>query len=142
MKNYLHKIIMVTCVIILSVSFKIKAQTCEWRLANPTFSSVDPDGAGPATGSVTFTLQIHTTGATINNINVVATGWSYQSSAAMIPTTPGCATSNQSCKCYNVCRFCRFFTYNKVNQCADLFFKQPVDKPLTEQQRDRLMVLA
>ena len=117
MKNNLHKIIMLTCVIILSLSFKIKAQVCEWRLVNPKYSIIDPDGAGPAKGSVKFTLQIHTTSGTINNINAIATGWSYQSGAAMIPTTPGCATVSNPA---NVTVSASFtgFTYNTVNQCA------------------------
>lgn len=68
------------------------AQVCEWRLANMNFINVDPDGAGPATGSVNFTLQIRTTSGTISNVNAISTGFSYQSALAMIPTTPGCAT--------------------------------------------------
>ena len=56
------------------------------------FINVDPDGAGPATGSVNFTLQIRTTSGTISNVNAISTGFSYQSALAMIPTTPGCAT--------------------------------------------------
>ncbi len=119
MTNYLHKIIKVTCVLILFVSFKIKAQTFEWRVANPTYSSVDPDAAGPATGSVTFTLQIHTTSGTVNNINELATGWSYQSGAAMIPTSPGCVVGSNPA---NVTISAPFtagaFTYTTVNECA------------------------
>ena len=119
MKNYLHKFIAVTCFLILAVSFKMKAQTFEWRLANPIYSSVDPDGAGPATGSVTFTLQIHTTGATINNINVLATGWSYQSGAAMIPTSPGCAiVSNPANVTVSAAFTGGSFNYTTVNQCT------------------------
>jgi len=67
------------------------AQVCEWRLANMNFINVDPDGAGPATGEVNFTLQIRTTSGTINNVNAISTGYSYQSAFAMIPTSPGCA---------------------------------------------------
>ena len=84
MQNCLHKIILVTIIIVFSVSVKINAQTCEWRLANPTFSAVDPDGAGPATGSVTFTLQIHTTSGSIPNVTGISTGWSWQSSNANV----------------------------------------------------------
>jgi len=119
MKHYLPKFIIFLFLLILLASTTTNAQTCEWRLANPTYSNVDPDGAGPATGSVTFTLQIHTTGATINNINVLSTGWSYQSSAVMIPTSPGCSiVSNPA----NVTVSSEFvsggFAYTVVNQCA------------------------
>jgi len=119
MTKSLHKFIIVTLVIILYVPLKINAQTVEWRLANPTYSNVDPDGAGPATGSVTFTLQIHTTGATINNVNVLATGWSYQSGAAMIPTSPGCAiVSNPANVTVSAAFLTGGFAYTTVNQCA------------------------
>ncbi|KAA9037215.1 T9SS type A sorting domain-containing protein [Ginsengibacter hankyongi] len=119
MEKYLHKIIILSFVIFLSASLTTNAQTFEWRLSNPTYSSVDPDGAGPATGSVTFTLQIHTTGATVNNINVLATGWSYQSSAAMIPTTPGCSVvSNPANVTVSAAFVAGGFAYTTVNQCA------------------------
>ena len=119
MENCLHKFIIVPVVIGLFAPLKINAQTCEWRLANPTYSNVDPDGAGPAKGSVTFTLQIHTTGATINNINILATGWSYQSDAAMIPTTPGCSiVSNPANVTISAAFLTAGFAYTTVNQCA------------------------
>jgi hypothetical protein len=113
----LPKIIITICIIILSLS--CAAQVCEWRLNNTTYSNTDPDGIGPATGSVTFTLQIHTTGATINNVNVLATGWSYQSTAAMIPNPPACVVGSNPA---NVAVSAPFttggFTYTTVNECA------------------------
>lgn len=75
-----------------TVMVPAQAQVCEWRLANMSFINVDPDGAGPATGQVNFTLQIRTTSGTIANVNAISTGYSYQSALAMVPATPGCAT--------------------------------------------------
>jgi hypothetical protein len=120
MKNYLYKILPLAFVTFLTISsFKLKAQTCEWRLVNPTYSNVDPDGAGPATGSVTFTMQIHTVSGIINNVNAISTGWSYQSAAAMIPTTPGCAVvSNPANVAISAAFLGGGFAYTTVNQCG------------------------
>jgi hypothetical protein len=119
MKNCLHKIILVTCVIILSVSLKTNAQTCEWRLANPTYSNVDPDGAGLATGSVTFTLQVHTASGSIPNVTGISTGWSWQSTMAMLPTGSPCG-SNSVTQPANITMSPAFagFTYNNVDECS------------------------
>jgi Secretion system C-terminal sorting domain len=106
------------------LSININAQTCEWRLANALYSAVDPDGAGPATGSVTFKLQIHATTVSIPNITGISVGWSYQSAAAMIPTGvglgPGCVASSNNPA--NVTIAPGIFTtgaygYTAVNQC-------------------------
>ncbi|MGZ4118956.1 MAG: T9SS type A sorting domain-containing protein [Bacteroidia bacterium] len=119
MKNCLHKIILVTCVITLSLSLKTNAQTCEWRLANPTYSNVDPDGAGLATGSVTFTLQVHTTSGSIPNVTGISTGWSWQSLNAMLPTGSPCGT-NSVTQPANITMSTAFagFTYNNVDECS------------------------
>ena len=119
MKNCLHKIILVTIIIIFSVSAKTNAQTCEWRLANPTYSAVDPDGAGPATGSVTFTLQIHTMSGSIPNVTGISTGWSWQSTMAMLPTGSPCG-SNSVTQPANITVSPAFagFTYNNVDECS------------------------
>ena len=120
--KYFYKIQAVTFIIILLLSsFLSNAQpTAEWRLSNPTYSSVDPDGAGPAVGSVTFTMQIHTVSGTISNVNDISTGWSYQSANFMIPTTPGCAVVSNPA---NVTMSSSFlgggFAYTVVNQCGD-----------------------
>lgn len=97
------------------------AQTLEWRLVDPTYSAVDPDGAGPATGSVSFKLQIHTTSGTVNNVNGISVGWSYQSTKTMIPTTPagpGCTTtSNPANVVVSPAFIAAGFSYTTVNQC-------------------------
>src|SRR2546423_14003439 len=84
------------CSVAILSGFTGTAQILEWKLVNPVFNATDPDGAGPATGSVTFTLQIHKqTAGTVSNISAISTGYSWQSTKAMVPTTPGCATVNQ-----------------------------------------------
>jgi Secretion system C-terminal sorting domain len=118
MKKYLHKAILLSSILTLTAIVKTNAQVCEWRLANNTYSSVDPDGAGPATGSVTFTLQIHTVSGSIPNVNVISCGWSYQSAAAMIPTTPGCSiVSNPANVTVSPAFISGGFAYTVVNQC-------------------------
>lgn len=98
-----------------------KAQTLEWRLGVPTYSAVDPDGAGPALGSATFTLQIHTTSGTIPDITGISTGWSYQTSRTMLPTGSPCGT-NSVPQPANITMSTAFssvgFTYNNVNECS------------------------
>lgn len=102
----------------LFLSSAVVGQTLEWRLVNPTYNSTDPDGAGPATGSFSFKLQIHTVSGTVSNVNAISVGWSYQSANTMIPTVPGCnIVSNPA----NVTVGSEFlaggFAYTTVNQC-------------------------
>jgi hypothetical protein len=119
MKNCLHKILLITSVILLFISLKTNAQTCEWRLANPTYSNVDPDGAGLATGSVTFTLQVHTISGSISNVTGISTGWSWQSLNSMLPTGSPCGT-NSITQPANITMSPAFtgFTYNNVDECS------------------------
>ena len=98
----------------------LKAQIlCEWRLVLGSYNPTDPDGAGPALGSVTFTLQIRSTGADIPGVTVISTGYSYQSTKAMVPTgitCPGIVNSPS-----NITVSPEFiaggYTYSSVNQC-------------------------
>lgn len=100
---------------------QLSAQTLEWRLVNPTYSAVDPDGAGPATGSVTFTLQIHTVSGVVNNVNAISVGWNYQSANTMIPTPPGCSiVSNPANVTVSPTFVAGGFAYTTVNQCNNL----------------------
>jgi len=93
MKSTLNKkIVFLFAIIAILAIPKSFSQTCEWRLGSESYSSTDPDGIGPATGSVTFTLQIRATSGTIPDVGVITTGFSYQSLMTMVPTTPGCAT--------------------------------------------------
>jgi len=103
------------------ISNKSFAQA-EWRLVNPTYNATDPDGAGPATGTVTFTLQLHTISGSINNVSAITLGWSYQSANAMIPTGaagPGCTSpTNQPANVVLSAAFTSAsFQYNTVNEC-------------------------
>lgn len=96
----------------------LNAQTAEWKLIFNSYSNVDPDGAGPAKGTFTVKMQIRTTSGTIADVNAISTGWAYQSSAAAIPTTPGCTILSNPA---NVSISPEFtaggFTYTTVNQC-------------------------
>src|SRR6187549_3446427 len=91
MKIKLLKFKLIVATVLMLFSFHGKAKVFEWRLVNNTFSAVDPDAGGPALGSVTFTMQIHTVSGSVPDVSAISTGWSYQSAKIMIPTTPGCA---------------------------------------------------
>ena len=104
--------------LLLFVTVSTFAQEYEWRLNNVTYSSTDPDGAGPATGSVTFTMQIRLSSGTGVNLTAISTGYSWQSVAAMIPTAPGCTTASSP---GNITLSSAFtsagFLFNSVAQC-------------------------
>ncbi len=94
------------------------AQTMEWQLVKSGESSTDPDGVGPAIGTVSFTLQIHSVSGSVSNINTISTGYSYQSSSNMVPGNPGCpATVNNPA---NITVGAAFpgWSFNAVNQCG------------------------
>ncbi len=119
MKTYFTKLIFTLFIFsVAGTGNAAQAQTCEWRLANPTFSGVDPDGAGPALGSVTFTLQLRCTSGTIPDVTVITTGFSYQSTKAMVPAPPGCATVSSPANITVAPEFTAGgFLYTSVNQC-------------------------
>jgi hypothetical protein len=113
------RIFTVVLISLLATASGIKAQVCEWRLSFLNFSAADPDGGGPALGSVTFKMEIHTTGATIPNINVISTGWNWQSTMAMIPTPPACAiVSNPANVTVSPAFIAGGFAYTTVFQCG------------------------
>jgi len=103
----------------LSSSYTLKAQLCEWRLSNATYNSTDPDGAGVATGSATFTLQLHTISGTIPLVTGISTGYSYQSARAMVPTTVNCPlASSPSNITLSAAFLAGGYSYLDVNQCS------------------------
>ncbi len=113
------KIFTVGLLSLLLAGSELKAQTCEWALDSVTYNALDPDAGGPAQGSVTFKLKIRTTGAIIPNINVISTGWNWQSTRAMIPTLPGCAVvSNPLNVTVSPAFFAAGFAYTTVFQCG------------------------
>src|SRR5689334_3437978 len=116
MRNYyLTKL---SLILTLFFSNCLKAQNLEWRLYSVNFNNSDPDGAGPATGSVNFTLQIHTAGGIVNNITQISTGFSYQSTYATVPASPGCAiVSNPANVTLSAAFLAAGFSYTTVNQC-------------------------
>ncbi|MEO6404854.1 MAG: T9SS type A sorting domain-containing protein [Ferruginibacter sp.] len=117
MKHKLPKIF-TSLVIVSLISINLSAQVFEWRLVNPVLSAVDPDGAGPATGSATFKMQLHTVSGSVSNINTISVGWLYQSLKSMIPTTPGCATvSNPANVTVSPFFMAGGFSYTTVQQC-------------------------
>lgn len=81
---------LITCFLLIAFE-KLNAQDCEWRAVDATFTATDPDGAGPATGIATFKLQIRSRGANIPQVNVISTGFCYQSALLMPPSPPGCS---------------------------------------------------
>src|SRR6478672_6112774 len=103
----------------LSAALSANTQTLEWQLVNPVFNPADPDGGGPATGSVTFTLQVRTTSGTLSNVTGLSTGWSWQSANAMLPTGSPCGT-NSVTQPANITMSSAFagFTYNNVDECS------------------------
>ena len=127
MKTNLRKILIIT---LCFFSYSSYSQLCEWRLNNVVHSTTDPDGVGLATGSVSFTLQLHTTAGSIPDVTAISTGWSYQSTKAMIPVGmmigPGCpstvsAPANVTISAYYAAGG---FAYTSVNQCGS--FNQTV----------------
>ncbi len=96
----------------------------EWRLTNATFNATDPDGAGPATGSVSFTMQLRTRLAAASiPITAMTTGFCWQFAAAMLPTGPApiptCGT-NSILQPSNITISSSFpgYTFNNINQCS------------------------
>src|SRR6478672_6187491 len=96
---------------------------CEWRLANAVFNPTDPDGGGGAVGTVSFTLQIRTItpGSTTQPVTAISTGYMYQSTKAMVPTTVNCLANSPA----NITISPEFaaggFLYQSVNQCNPPF---------------------
>lgn len=97
---------------------ELNAQAFEWRLAKLVYSATDPDAGGAATGQVSFTLQIHTTGPTVDYITQISTGYAYQSAKAMLPTTAACTSTNTPANITVSPAFVAAgFAYTVVNQC-------------------------
>ena len=116
-KFTIKSIILLTS-IFLGVNQYVSAQDFEWRLGNSTYSSVDPDAAGPATGSVTFTLQVHTVSVSIPTVTALTLGYSYQPALAMLPTTTGCTSTITPTNTVISPEFTTAgFVYETVNQC-------------------------
>lgn len=92
----------------------------EWRLTNGNFNSADPDAGGPATGSVTFTIQIRTIAGTID-ITGMTTGFAWQDANALVPTGVPCGSTSAS-QPSNISMSPSFpgYTYNQVNECSGM----------------------
>jgi hypothetical protein len=119
----MKKITQISIVAILAIfALQIKgySQEFEWRLTNGTFNATDPDGAGPAVGSVAFTLQIRTRiAASVIPINAMTTGFCWQNTNALVPTGVACG-ANSVPQPSNIAISPAFagYTYNNVNHCS------------------------
>ncbi len=97
------------------------SQTAEWRLVYGSYSSTDPDGGGPAMGSVTFTMQMHAVSTSFSASNI-SVGYQWQTSNFMLPTSVLCPASiPYQSNPPNVVVSSAFisggFAYNNVFQC-------------------------
>src|SRR4051812_45458957 len=125
-KRFLQLQILTGLLILFTFSSQLQAQTLEWRLTEPVYHAIDPDGNGPATGSTTFTLQIHTVSGTVNEVNTISIGWSYRSAKAMIPATETCSViSNPANVNLSPDFIAAGFAYTVANQCDS--FSQKID---------------
>lgn len=95
------------------------SQDFEWRLANGAFNATDPDGVGPATGSVSFTLQIRTRLPAVTiPISGMSTGFVWQTANAILPTGVPCANSVPQPSNISISPAFAGYTYNNVNHCS------------------------
>ncbi|RYZ59835.1 MAG: hypothetical protein EOO14_07945, partial [Chitinophagaceae bacterium] len=128
MKKQLHLTVIFLLLLLISRESLQAQAAAEWRLVNGSYSDTDPDGgAGPATGTATFTLQVRTTSGTLAEITAITVGWSWQSANTMIPTTaggtgtvaPGCTTpvNNPGNVVLSNAFTAAGYTYTTVNQC-------------------------
>ncbi|NTS41715.1 T9SS type A sorting domain-containing protein [Flavisolibacter sp. BT320] len=128
MKKKLHFIVTFLLLLLLGQESLQAQAAAEWRLVNGNYSDADPDGgAGPATGTATFTLQVRSTSGTLEDISAITVGWSWQSANTMIPTTaggtgtaaPGCTTpvNNPGNVVLSNAFTAAGYTYTTVNQC-------------------------
>lgn len=92
-------------------------QTAEWRLKQAYYNTTDPDGVGPAVGSVSFTLEMRAVNGAPFTASDITVGYSWQSTKAMIPTTSAC-TGNPPPNITISPEFtAATFTYTTVNLC-------------------------
>src|ERR1019366_805758 len=72
-------------IIFLLIANSVLSQTVSIRLVQTNYSSIDPDGAGPATGSVTIQFELMTSAGTILGDGL---GLSFVYQSAMLMPTP------------------------------------------------------
>ncbi len=78
--------------IFLLIANSVVAQTVSMRIVQTNFSSVDPDGAGPATGSVTIQFELMTSTGTVLGDGM---GLSFVYQSSMLMPTPTNTTTMQ-----------------------------------------------
>jgi hypothetical protein len=79
-------------IIFLLIANSVLSQTVSIRLVQTNFSSVDPDGAGPSTCSVTIQFELMTSAVTILGYGI---GLSFVYQSAMLMPTPTNTTTAQ-----------------------------------------------
>ncbi|HZH63598.1 MAG TPA: T9SS type A sorting domain-containing protein [Flavisolibacter sp.] len=114
-KNSLYKILLCVGVLTLLTAAVQAQATAEWRLVQTSYSATDPDGAGPATGTVQFRLEMHAIAGSFVATDI-STGFSWQSTRAMLPTTSAC-TGNSSNIVLSPAFVAAGYSYTTVNQC-------------------------
>lgn len=77
--------------IFLMIANSVFSQTVSMRLVQTSYSGIDPDGAGPATGSVTIQFELMTSAGSING-DGMGLSFVYQSSVLM-PTPANTTTA-------------------------------------------------
>jgi hypothetical protein len=80
------KKIFILSFLIFSAWSNVNSQTVSARTVQSSYSSVDPDGAGPATGSVTFTVELISTQAFL--ADGMGFAIAFQTSNLMAPSVP------------------------------------------------------
>lgn len=84
----MKKILPIICLLIAN---SVLSQTVSMRIVQTSYSAVDPDGAGPATGSVTIEFQLMTSSGTVLG-DGMGLSFVYQSSQLM-PTPTNTTTA-------------------------------------------------
>ncbi len=108
------KLIALTGCILCTVA--LHAQVAEWRLMQSYYDPTDPDGAGPAVGSVDISFEMRSAGGSFTATDITA-GFSWQSAKAMLPTTANCTGSPSSNINISADFSTATFQYLTVNQC-------------------------
>lgn len=79
-------------IIFLLIANTVLSQTVSMRIVQTNFNAVDPDGAGPATGSVTIQFELMTSAGTVLGDGM---GLSFVYQSAMLMPTPTNTTTAQ-----------------------------------------------
>ena len=94
-KSYKRHLFFQGFIIMLSLFYQsASAQVYEWRLHDVVYNSTDPDGAGPATGIVKFSLQMRQVAGSRVLLTAISTGYSVDSNKVILPEATNCEAEN------------------------------------------------